>query len=242
MKAPKLRTKISCHHPDHNMRRFCSLYPVGLHDNLRKSYQLAWPYHHPPYLPPTNCGYYIRRMSDMKEQKGKEKELDDFKTRCNKIDFDSLAKTVEEQEKAIVNLKTVTLINYEYYIRSICGEYLLFAVGNQPKKGQEDSAFFDQDSLPLHLQSRRIRMKVPTILSLMPFLPEDDKEAKVLLDTKITNRNKTVHFGSAAMLKRRIEECLATFEMFPELKEDGRLGMEYNILLTYDALRAANIF
>eukprot|EP01032_Pedospumella_encystans_P014275 gene14275-16411_t len=182
-------------------------------------------------------------MSDMKEQKGaKEKELndekmeiDDFKTRCNKIDFDSLAKD-------IANLKTVTLINSEYYIRNICGEYLLFAVGNQPKKGQEDSAFFDQDALALHLQSRRIRIKVPTVLSLMPFLPEDDKEDKVLLDTKINNRNKTVHFGSAAMLKRRIEECLATFEMFPELKEDGRLGMEYNILLTYDALRAANIF
>lgn len=176
----------------------------------------------------------------MKEQKGdKEKEqkmeLDDFKTKCNKIDFDSLAKN-------IANLKAVTLINSEYYIRNICGEYLLFAVGNQPKKGQEDSAFFDQDALSLHLQSRRIRMKVPTILSLMPFLPEDDKEAKVLLDTKINNSNKTVHFGSAAMLKRRIEECLTIFEIFPELKEDGRLGMEYNILLTYDALRAANIF
>lgn len=178
----------------------------------------------------------------MKEQKGdKEKELndekmelDDFKTKCNKIDFDSLAKN-------IANLKTVTLINSEYYIRNICGEYLHFAVGNQPKMGQEDSAFFDQDALPLHLQSRRIRMKVPTILSLMPFLPEDDKEAKVLLDAKINNRNKTVLCDSADM-KRRIEECLTIFEIFPELKEDGRLRMEYNILLTCDALRAANIF
>lgn len=226
------------------MRRFNTfVLPLLVNTNIRKPF--AWQGLHSPsaYMPKIGCACPLEKeLTDKKKEladKNKEVKAD---MTLLKSDFASLQKTVADQGKAIFNLMTATLLHSEYTIRNICGEYLLFAVGNQPKKGKDDSAFFDQDALPLHLQSCCIRMKVPTILSLMPFLPEDDKEAKVLLDSKINNRNNTLHCGSAAMLKRRIEECLSIFEMFPELKQGGRLEMEYKILLTYDALRAANIF